>query len=151
MLYIIPSSTHSAPRCETHNNTKIVAIFGSDFVRYRILPMISQQRTRFFLSYADFIVIKDKWPSCVLCFQREYFTVCQQQRNSRQVWEYSCKDVGLWMSDMFSYILPLVTLQRFATMNRKIRLEIYECSVLLKKKRPFSNSMEVEGPSIYVL
>ena len=53
------------------------------------------------------------------------------------------------MSDTFSYFLPLVTLQGFATLNQKIKLEIYECSVLLKKA--FCSSAEVEGPSIYVL
>jgi hypothetical protein len=44
------------------------------------------------------------------------------------------------MSDTFSYILPLVTLQRLGTLNQKIKLEIYECSMLKKKVQQLHGS-----------
>ena len=47
------------------------------------------------------------------------------------------------MSDTFSYILPLVILQGFATLNQKIKLDVYACSLLLQKKK--KNFQQLQG------
>jgi hypothetical protein len=51
---------------------------------------------------------------------------------------------------MFSYSFPLFALQGFATLNQKIKQEIYECSLLLGEG-VFNSFLEAEGPGIYVL